>query len=150
MSPKAKYKLAYRLVRLREYEHRTYEEWDYAHNPNDEEIYYADLRWSVVEDCRRQRAEIEPQLEGSEMVAAALDHWLKRNDKLPRLNKLAHLANNFGIAPFSNMPWRSDKRDWYIGHFVWRLPTYKKWGARETFLKRAREIHGLLTEDKQR
>ncbi len=143
-SAKWRYELAYRYVRLRGYEAATYEDWDYAHNPTDEEIYYADLRWEVVEDCRWQLEEIKPAVEGTPELEAAYAHHTSRRDRVPR-PKLAHLANCMGIAPFSHMPWRFDERDWYIGHFCWNLYSpgmSAEWNQqrRQRLLDQARQV----------
>lgn len=145
--PKEMYRLAYRLVRLQDYESATYEQWDYAHRPTDEEIYWADLMWDVVLDCRKQLEEIKPVVANTEYSRAATSHYNTRSHQVPR-PKLAHLANNFGLAPFSHMPWRRDERDWYIGHFDWHWESPwmgKEWNRdnQARFLKRAREVFGL-------
>lgn len=147
LTPKKLYQLGYRLVRLKTYEGAAYEQWDYAHNPTDYEVYQADLLWDVVLDCQRQLKEIEPIVGNTIYSAAATISYNSRNHHVPR-PKLAHLANNWGLASFSYMPWRRDDRDRYIGHFDFHWES--SWMGQEwnrdnqaRFKKRAREVFGL-------
>jgi hypothetical protein len=141
------YKMAYRLVRLKTYESEVYEQWDYAHNPSDEEICRADLMWDVVLDCRKCLAELKPLVEDTVYSIAAVSSYNHPRDVVPG-PKLAHLANNFGLAPFSYMPWHTDDRDRYIGHYSWHLDSPwmgEDWNRQNVarFKKRAREVFGL-------
>lgn len=147
MDSRELFKLAYGYVRLREYENATYEQWDYAHSPSGEELYRADLLWHIVQDCHRQLDELRPFVEGTTELERAYSCYVHSRNSVP-LPKLAHLANCFGIAPFSHMPWRIDKRDWYIGHYDWHLESAhmgSRWNhnRRAEFLRAARELFGL-------
>lgn len=147
VTPKQLYKLAYQLVRLKTYEGAVAADWDYAHNPTDEEQYHADLYQDVINNCNRQREAIEPLVPGH-YEEAAFTCYKRRHDKVPS-PKLAHLANNWGAAPFSHMPWRTDERDYYIGHYDFRLESPwmgEAWNRdnRERFIRRAREVFGLV------
>lgn len=141
------YKIAYRVVRLETYEAATFEQWDYAHNPSDEELYQAELLWDVVLDARKCLAELKPLVKDTIYSTAAVSSYNHRRDSVPG-PKLAHLANNFGLAPFSYVPWHSDDRDRYIGHYSWHLDSPwvgEDWNRQNLarFKKRAREVFGL-------
>lgn len=120
MNAKQRYKLAYRVVRLKEYEHAVYEQWDYAHNPTDYEIYQADLSWQVVLDCRRQLAEIQPLVADTREMSAAFSSYNHRHDRVIT-NRILQIANNFGVAyPKYRVSARHD-RDGYIQNWYWTL-----------------------------
>lgn len=143
---KQQYRMAYQLVRLRTYQGAVAEQWDYAHKPSEEEIHQAWLYQQVIDDCNRQREAIEPLVQDT-YLEAAYSCYLRRLDRVPR-PKLAHLANNFGIAPFGWGRFRTDERDYYIGQFNWRMVSRwmgEDWNKqqRERFIRRAREVFGL-------
>ncbi len=129
LSGRTLYRLAYQFVRLMRYERETYEQWDYAHNPSDEEMASADASWSVVMDCRRQMDEIRPHLaDHKALIQHASDHWLLRNgDPEKRMGRLPHLGNIIGICYSHDLPTRrssqhmSYRESQYRSTHVWKL-----------------------------
>lgn len=162
LTPQEAYRLAYRYLRLKRAAAASFSEWDYAHQPTEEEENDAAVAGLHASDCERQMQDIRPLLRGwPQMVRAAaaslrelgaFQIWWRQYLTTAPYRRLWGMAYEMGLVSLSfDVAWRGAKnrygqyRRTYVPRWDWRVaavdsrygtPGYRR--LREEFLRKAR------------